>query len=150
MLQLRFRQRGRQRRLVEGEREQRNGETGNENEKDKKKRKWAPLNKKIIYSLQLVNSVVSNMRLHCLSIAKIIPFKIFDEASFWVKNAKKKKKRFLAFERFDNKTLYDGVLKFLICKRGVCILDIFKRFFSQILLFYFFLFLHIYIYIYIF
>ena len=76
------------------EREQRKGETGNENEKDKKKRKWAPLNKKIIYSLQLVNSMVSNMRLHCLSIAKIIPFKIFDEASFWVKNAKKKKKDF--------------------------------------------------------
>ena len=148
MLQLRFRQRGRQRRLVEGEREQRNGETGNENEKDKKKRKWAPLNKKIIYSLQSVNSVVSNMRLHCLSIAKIISFKTFDGASFWVKNALKKKRRFLAFERFDKNTLYDGVLKFSICKRGVCILDIFKRFFSQILLFYLFLFLHIYIYIY--
>ena len=50
---------------------------------------WAPLNKKIIYGLQLVNSAVSNMRLHCSSIAKIIPFKTFDGASFWVKNAKK-------------------------------------------------------------
>ena len=108
-----------------------------------------PTEKKIIYSLQSVNSVVSNMRLHCLSIAKIIPFKTFDGASFWVKNALKKK-RFLAFERFDKNTLYDGVLKFSICKRGVCILDIFKRFFSQILLFYLFLFLHLYIYIYIF
>ena len=44
-----------------------------------------------------MNSVVSNMRLHCLSIAKIIPFKTFDGASFWVKNAKKKKKKNLAF-----------------------------------------------------
>ena len=66
---------------------------GTKMRKTKKKRKWAPLNKKIIYSLPLVNSVVSNMRLHCLSIAKIIPFQIFDEASFWVKNAKKKKKK---------------------------------------------------------
>ena len=59
--------------------------------KKKKKRKWAPLNKKIIYDLQLVNSTVSNMRLHCSSIAKIISFKTFDGASFWVKNAKKNK-----------------------------------------------------------
>ena len=71
--------------------------------KKKKKRKWAPLNKKIIYDLQLVNSTVSNMRLHCSSIAKIIPFKTIDGASFWVKNAKKK--RFLAFERFDKNAL---------------------------------------------
>ena len=56
----------------------------------KKKRKWAPLNKKIIYALQLVDSAVSNMRLHYSSIAKIIPFKTFDGASFWVKNAKKR------------------------------------------------------------
>ena len=103
MLQLRFRQRGWQRRRVEGEREQRNGETGNENEKDKKKRKWVPLNKKIIYGLHLVNSAVLNMRLHCSSIAKIIPFKTLDGASFWVKNAKKI--RFLAFERLDKNAL---------------------------------------------
>ena len=45
------------------------------------------------------------MRLHCSSIAKIIPFKSFDGASFWVKNAIKKKKRFLAFERFDKNAL---------------------------------------------
>ena len=62
--------------------------------KTKKKRKWAPLNKKIIYGLQLVNNAVSNMRLHCSSIVKIIPFKTFDGASFWVKNAKKKRKVF--------------------------------------------------------
>ena len=91
------------------------------------------------------------MRLHCLSIAKIIPFKTFDGASFWVKNAKKKKKRFLAFERFYKNNLYDGVLKFLICKRGVCILDIFKRFFfPNFTLLFIFIFTYIYIYIYIF
>ena len=94
MLQLGFRQRGRQRRRVEGEREQRNGETRNENEKDKEEKKVGPTEKIIIYSLQSVNSVVSNMRLHCLSIAKIISFKTFDGASFWVKNALKKKKIF--------------------------------------------------------
>ena len=60
---------------------------------------WTPLNKKIIYGLPLVNSVVSNMRLHCSSIAKIIPFRTFDGASFWITNAKKI--RFLALERFD-------------------------------------------------
>ena len=43
------------------------------------------------------------MRLHCSSIAKIIPFRIFDGANFWVKNAKKL--RFLAFERFDKNAL---------------------------------------------
>ena len=68
---------------------------------------WAPLNKKIIYGLQLVNSAVSNMRLHYSSNAKIIPFKTFDGASFWVKNAKKI--RFLAFERFDKNALRDGI-----------------------------------------
>ena len=52
---------------------------------------WDPLNKKIIYGLQLVNSAVSNKRLHCSSITKIIPFKTFDGTSFWVKNAIKKK-----------------------------------------------------------
>ena len=31
-----------------------------------------------------------NMRLYCLSMPKIIAFKIFDGASFWVKNAIKK------------------------------------------------------------
>ena len=64
---------------------------------------WIPLNKKLIYDLPLVNSAVSNMRLHCLSIAKIISFRTFDGASFWVKNAKKL--RFLAFERFDKNAL---------------------------------------------
>ena len=48
-------------------------------------------------------SAVSNMRLHCSSIAKIIPFRTFDGASFWVKNAKKL--RLLAFERFDKNAL---------------------------------------------
>ena len=43
------------------------------------------------------------MRLHYSSIAKIIQFKTFDGASFWVKNAKKI--RFLAFERFDKNAL---------------------------------------------
>ena len=43
------------------------------------------------------------MSLQCSSIAKIIPFKTFDGASFWVKNAKKI--RFLAFERFDKNAL---------------------------------------------
>ena len=43
---------------------------------------WAPLNKKIIYGLQLVNSSISNRRLYCSSITKIILFKIFDRASF--------------------------------------------------------------------
>ena len=52
-----------------------------------------------------MNSAVSNMRLHYSSIAKIIPFKTFDGVSFWVKNAKKK--RFLAFERFDKNALTD-------------------------------------------
>ena len=64
---------------------------------------WASLNKKIIYDLQLVNSAVSNMRLHCSLIAKIISSKTFDGASFWVKNIKKI--RFLAFERFDKNAL---------------------------------------------
>ena len=50
-----------------------------------------------------MNSAVSNMRLYCSSIAKIIPFKTFDGESFWVKNAKKV--RFLAFERFDKNAL---------------------------------------------
>ena len=50
-----------------------------------------------------MNSEVSNMSLHCPSIAKIIPFKTFDGASFWVKNVKKI--RFLAFERFDKNAL---------------------------------------------
>ena len=50
-----------------------------------------------------MNSEVSNMSLHCSSIAKIIPFKTFDGASFWVKNAKKI--RFLAFERIDKNAL---------------------------------------------
>ena len=50
-----------------------------------------------------MNNAVSNMRLHCSSIAKIIPFKAFDGASFWVENAKKI--RFLAFERFDKNAL---------------------------------------------
>ena len=48
------------------------------------------------------------MRLHYSSNAKIIPFKTFDGANFWVKNAKKKK-RFLAFERFDKNALRDGI-----------------------------------------
>ena len=61
------------------------------------------MNKKIIYGLPLVNSAISNMRLHCSSIAKIIPFRTFDGANFWVKNAKKL--RFLAFERFDKNAL---------------------------------------------
>ena len=43
------------------------------------------------------------MRLHCSSNAKIIPFKIFDRASFWIKNIKKI--RLLAFERFDKNAL---------------------------------------------
>ena len=47
-----------------------------------------------------MNSAVSNMS---SSIAKIIPFKTFDGASFWVKNTKKL--RFLAFERFDKNAL---------------------------------------------
>ena len=64
---------------------------GTEMRKTKKKRKWAPLNKKIVYGLPLVNNAVSNMRLHCSSIVKIIPFKTCDGASFWVKNAKKNK-----------------------------------------------------------
>ena len=34
---------------------------------------------------------------------RLVPFKAFDGASFWVKNAKKK--RFLAFERFDKNAL---------------------------------------------
>ena len=55
----------------------------------------------------MVNSAVSNMRLHYSSNAKIIPFKTFDGASFWVKNAKKI--RFLAFERFDKNALRDGI-----------------------------------------
>ena len=71
---------------------------------------WVPLNKKIIYSLQLINSAVSNMRLHCSSIAKIISFKTFDGASFWVKNAKKKK-RFLTFKRFDKNALCGWIQK---------------------------------------
>ena len=50
-----------------------------------------------------MNSAVSNMRLYRSSIAKIIPFKTSDGASFCVKNAKKK--RFLAFERFDKNAL---------------------------------------------
>ena len=54
-----------------------------------------------------MNSAVSNMRLHYSSNAKIIPFKTFDGASFWVKNAKKI--RFLAFERFDKNALGDGI-----------------------------------------
>ena len=64
---------------------------GTKMRKTKKKRKWAPLNKKIVYGLPLVNNAVSNMRLHCSSIVKIIPFKTCDGASFWVKNAKKNK-----------------------------------------------------------
>ena len=43
------------------------------------------------------------MKSHCLSIAKIIQFKTFDRASFWVKNAKKI--RFLAIERLDKNAL---------------------------------------------
>ena len=54
-----------------------------------------------------MNSAVSNMRLHYSSNAKIIPFKTFDGASFWVKNAKKI--RFLAFKRFDKNALRDGI-----------------------------------------
>ena len=90
-----FCRRWRQRRRAEGERESREMvKQGTEMRKTKKKRKWAPLNKKIIYGLPLVSSAVSNMRLHCSSIVKIIPFKTFDGASFWVKNAIKKKKDF--------------------------------------------------------
>ena len=37
-----FCRRGRQRRRAEGEREQRNGETGNRNEKDKEEKKVGP------------------------------------------------------------------------------------------------------------
>ena len=48
------------------------------------------------------------MRLHYSSIVKIIPFKTFDGASFWVKNAKKI--RFLAFERFNKNTFIDVFL----------------------------------------
>ena len=48
------------------------------------------------------------MRLHCSSIVKIIPFKTFDGASFWVKNAKKI--RFLAVERFNKNTFIDVFL----------------------------------------
>ena len=43
------------------------------------------------------------MKLHYSSIAKIIPFRTFDGASFWVKNAKKI--RFLAIERLDKNAL---------------------------------------------
>ena len=50
-----------------------------------------------------MNSAISNISLQCSSIAKIIPFKTFDGASFWVKNVKKI--RFLAFERFDKNAL---------------------------------------------
>ena len=35
------------------------------------------------------------------------------EQAFGLKMLKKKKKKNLAFERFDKNTLYDGVLKFL-------------------------------------
>ena len=54
------------------------------------------------------------MRLHCSSIVKIIPFKIFDGASFWVKNAKKKKS-FLASERFDKNAIIvlNSIIKFV-------------------------------------
>ena len=38
-----------------------------------------------------MNIAISYLRLYCLSIVKIIPFKTFDRANFWVKNAKKKK-----------------------------------------------------------
>ena len=55
---------------------------GTEMRKTKKKRKWAPLNKKIIYGLQLVNSAVSNMRLHCSSMPNIMTFKTLDGGSF--------------------------------------------------------------------
>ena len=47
-----------------------------------------------------MNSAVSNMRLHCSSMPKIMAFKTLDGASFWVKNAIKKKHR-LAYTRFD-------------------------------------------------
>ena len=50
-----------------------------------------------------MNSIISYLRLHRSSMVKIIPFIIFDRASFWVKNSKKI--RFLAIERLDKNAL---------------------------------------------
>ena len=54
---------------------------GNEKEK-KKKKKRTPLNKKILQVLQLVNSAVSNLRLHCSSMPNIMKFTTFDRSDF--------------------------------------------------------------------
>ena len=57
------------------------------------------------------------MRLHCSSMPKIMAFKTLDGASFWVKNAKKKK-HFLAYTRLDKNALRwycSSILKIIYC-----------------------------------
>ena len=45
--------------------------------------------------IALYCSVLSFLRAHCSNIAKLLAYAIFDGACFWVRNAKKKKKKHL-------------------------------------------------------
>ena len=53
--------------------------------------------------IALCYSVVSKMRAHCGSIANFLAYTIFDRASFWVINVKKK--HLLAFAIFNGNAL---------------------------------------------
>ena len=58
-----------------------------------------------------MNSAVSNLRLYCSSMAKIMAFATLDGTSFWVKNAKKM--HLLAFTTLNKNALRAFSLRML-------------------------------------
>ena len=61
------------------------------------------VNKKPFFILQYSYNALSKMRAHCSGIAKFLGYTIFDGASFWVINAKKR--RLLAYTMLDKNAL---------------------------------------------